>query len=387
MKLNPSLKIINWLRGIGKNADFSEQPDPTFLRADGLPNIVISKNDPLVEYLEKTPVIADVDRLTIDSPTLGTLRNSGVKLITPLVSSGELLGILILSSKRSEQEYSNDDRQLINMLAAQVAPTVRVAQLVQQRQAVLLEKERLDQEMRLARLIQQTLLPKTPPELAGWQVALHYQPARAVGGDFYDFFPLPDGKIVIVIGDVTDKGVPAALVMASTRAILRGSARRMLSPGEALKRSNELLLPEIPSRMFVTCLYAILDVNTGVITYANAGHNLPVGCHAGQIRELRATGMPLGLLENMEYDEFTATIQPGESLLFYSDGLVEAHNPGGEMFGFGRLHSKMASFDHVGETLVDYLLADLESFTGEGWEQEDDVTLLTLHFQAPGGEQ
>lgn len=387
MKTNPSIRFMNWLRGMGLITEINENATEASPRTGSVPALNITKNDPLVDYFEKYPQIADVSKLNIDSPTLNLVRGAGAELIVPLLSSGELVGILILNSKRSEQEYSSDDRQLISMLAAQVAPTVRVAQLVQQQQKELLERERMDQEMRLARLIQHTLLPQAPPDMPGWKLAIHYQPARAVGGDFYDFFPLPDGRIVISIGDVTDKGVPAALVMASTRAILRGAARRMLSPGEALTRTNELLLPEIPRHMFVTCLYAILDPRTGVFQFANAGHNLPVGCHNGSVRELRATGMPLGLLEDMTYEEHTATIRPGECLLLYSDGLVEAHNPQGSLFGFDRLHQKMATFFRQGGTLVDYLLNDLKSFTGEDWEQEDDVTLLTLHFQLPGEEQ
>lgn len=387
MKTNPSIRFMNWLRGMGLITEINENATEASPRTGSVPALNITKNDPLVDYFEKYPQIADVSKLNIDSPTLNLVRGAGAELIVPLLSSGELVGILILNSKRSEQEYSSDDRQLISMLAAQVAPTVRVAQLVQQQQKELLERERMDQEMRLARLIQHTLLPQAPPDMPGWKLAIHYQPARAVGGDFYDFFPLPDGRIVISIGDVTDKGVPAALVMASTRAILRGAARRMLPPGEALARTNELLLPEIPRHMFVTCLYAILDPRTGVFQFANAGHNLPVGCHNGSVRELRATGMPLGLLEDMTYEEHTATIRPGECLLLYSDGLVEAHNPQGSLFGFDRLHQKMATFFRQGGTLVDYLLNDLKSFTGEDWEQEDDVTLLTLHFQLPGEEQ
>lgn len=386
MKTNPSIRFMNWLRGMGLITEINENATEASPRTGSVPALNITKNDPLVDYFEKYPQIADVSKLNIDSPTLNLVRGAGAELIVPLLSSGELVGILILNSKRSEQEYSSDDRQLISMLAAQVAPTVRVAQLVQQQQKELLERERMDQEMRLARLIQHTLLPQAPPDMPGWKLAIHYQPARAVGGDFYDFFPLPDGRIVISIGDVTDKGVPAALVMASTRAILRGAARRMLPPGEALARTNELLLPEIPRHMFVTCLYAILDPRTGVFQFANAGHNLPVGCHNGSVRELRATGMPLGLLEDMEYEEHTATIRPGECLLLYSDGLVEAHNPQGSLFGFDRLHQKMATFFRQGGTLVDYLLNDLKSFTGEDWEQEDDVTLLTLHFQSSGEE-
>ncbi len=148
---------------------------------------------------------------------------------------------------------------------------------------------------------------------------------------------MPDGRLAIIVGDVTDKGVPAALVMATTRSILRGTARRLVSPGPVLERVNELLCPEIPPKMFVTCLYALLDPANGRLQYANAGHDLPYWRYNGGVEELRATGMPLGLMPNMRYDEFELTLAPGEGVLFYSDGLVEAHNAKREMFGFPRL--------------------------------------------------
>ena len=129
--------------------------------------------------------------------------------------------------------------------------------------------------MRVATLIQQQFLPRELPHLPEWQVAAYYGPARAVGGDFYDFIEMPDGRIGIAVGDVTDKGVPAALVMARTHSILRAEATRSDSPGEILGRANDLLVPEMPAQMFVTCLFAILDPATGRIVLANAGHNLP----------------------------------------------------------------------------------------------------------------
>ncbi len=182
--------------------------------------------------------------------------------------------------------------------------------------------------MRVATLIQQQFLPRELPQLHDWQVAAYYGPARAVGGDFYDFIALPDGRIGIVVGDVTDKGVPAALIMARTQSVLRGEAPRLLSPAKVLERANEILLPEMPARMFVTCLYMILEPETGRVVYANAGHNLPYVRTADEVIELRATGMPLGLLPGMDYPEHEAVLAPGQSVLLYSDGLVEAHDPG-----------------------------------------------------------
>ena len=220
----------------------------------------------------------------------------GVALVVPLVSQGELIGTLNLGPRLSEQDYSTDDRRLLTTLAAQAAPAIRVAQLVREQAAEAAERERLEQEMRVATLIQQQFLPRELPSLPQWQIAAYYGPARAVGGDFYDFIEMSDGRIGIVVGDVTDKGVPAALVMARTHSILRAEATRSTSPGAVLARANELLVPEMPARMFVTCLFAILDPATGRIVLANAGHNLPYVRSGDGVVELRATGMPLGLM-------------------------------------------------------------------------------------------
>jgi anti-sigma regulatory factor (Ser/Thr protein kinase) len=185
---------------------------------------------------------------------------------------------------------------------------------------------------------------------------------------------------VLVIADVADKGVPAALVMATTRAILRGASRRMLPPGFALERSNNLILPEIPPAMFITCFYAILDPGTGRLQYANAGHDLPFRRCGETVEELRATGMPLGLMADMKYEEKEVFIDPGDAVVFYTDGLVEAHNSKREMFGFPHLHDLLQTSNaENGDALIKCMLDELASFTGAGWQQEDDVTLVTLH--------
>jgi serine phosphatase RsbU (regulator of sigma subunit) len=241
------------------------------------------------------------------------------------------------------------------------------------------ERERIEQELRIARLIQQTLLPKTLPQLPGYDVAAYYQPAREVGGDFYDFLELDDGKLGLVVGDVTDKGVPAALVMATTRTMLRAAAQRLLSPGEVLRRTNDALVTDIPPNMFITCLYAILEPESGHLVYANAGHDLPYRRHGSAADELRARGMPLGLMPGMAYEEKEVVLGKGESVLFYSDGLVEAHDPiTREMFGFPRLQGLVGTHRSGGSSLVGFLLSELTRFVGEDWEQEDDITLVTL---------
>jgi len=244
------------------------------------------------------------------------------------------------------------------------------------------ERELREQELRVARRIQQALLPKEVPTLEGWQIAPYYRPAREVGGDFHDFLELPNGQLSLVVGDATGKGVPAALVMASARSILRAVAQASNSPGDVLRRDNDALVTDIPANMFVNCFSAILEPESGRLVYANAGHDLPFLHRKGDAEELRARGMPLGLMPSMSYEERETNLHSGEAALLYSDGLVEAHDPEGEMFGFPRLRGLIA--EHGKErSLGDFLLEELFSFTGEGWEQEDDITLLTLRCSAP----
>jgi serine phosphatase RsbU (regulator of sigma subunit) len=241
------------------------------------------------------------------------------------------------------------------------------------------ERERVEQDLRVAHGIQQASLPKEVPDLEGWQIAPFYQPAREVGGDFYDFHLLSEGRLGVVVGDATGKGVPAALVMSTTCGMLQLAARALgsSSPGEVLEQVNETLLTRIPPNMFVTCFYGVLDPLSGSFTYANAGHDLPYLWHGGEAEELRARGMPLGLMPGMSYEQKQIVLELGDSALLYSDGLVEAHDPQGEMFGFPKLRALVA--EHGEETsLEDFLLEELYSFVGEGWEQEDDITLLTL---------
>ena len=364
--------------GQGKReSQMIRMPGGEFSRQMASPAVDIAPNDPIVAYFLSAPGAVEIDKLHLESPALRALRAAGVKLVVPLVSQGELVGLLNLGPHLSEQDYSTDDRVLLNNLAIQAAPAVRVAQLVREQQAQVRARERIEQELRVARLIQQTLLPKDLPAIPGWRLSARYLPAREVGGDFYDFLYFEDGRLGLVIGDVTDKGVPAALVMATTRSVLRSAAQRLISPCEVLERVNDAIYDDIPPKMFVTCLYAVLDPASGRLQYANAGHDLPYRRHKGGVSELRATGMPLGLMPGMSYEEKETVLAPGESILFYSDGIVEAHNLDGNMFSFPRLMELVGQHADA-STLIDFLLAELAAFTGPDWEQEDDVTMVTL---------
>ncbi len=374
-----------WQNLLGRDEGKASDETPAVAepsRQIAAPELEIAPNDPILAYLADASGVVEVEKLDLDSPALRTMKAAEVKLVVPLVSQGDLIGLLNLGPRLSQQEYSADDRKLLSDLATQTAPAVRVAQLVRQQQQEAQERERIEQELRVARLIQQTLLPKTLPELPGYDVAAYYQPAREVGGDFYDVLELEDGRLGLVVGDVTDKGVPAALVMATTRTLLRAAAQRLFSPGEVLRRANDALVTDIPPNMFITCLYAILDIESGRLGYANAGHDLPYRRRRAErsegAEELRATGMPLGLMPGMGYEEKEIVLEKGESVLFYSDGLVEAHDPHREMFGFPRLQGLVGTHRSGGSALIGFLLSELTRFTGEEWDQEDDITLVTL---------
>jgi serine phosphatase RsbU (regulator of sigma subunit) len=275
-------------------------------------------------------------------------------------------------------------------LVSQVATAIRMRREIQAREQRLKQeahaRERIEQELHVARRIQQASLPREVPELEGWEISPYYRPAREVGGDFYDFHLLPEGRLGLVVGDATGKGVPAALVMSTTCGMLQLAAQASYypSPAEVLERVNETLLARIPPSMFATCFYAILDPKSGHLRYANAGHDLPYLKRKDDAWELRATGMPLGLMPEMSYEEKETILEAGEAALFYSDGLVEAHDPKGEMFGFRRLQALIAEHGEV-RSLVDFLMEELYSFAGERWEQEDDITLLTLERSGPRG--
>ena len=311
--------------------------------------------------------ISEGDKVVTRYTVSATHDRGEILGVAPTGREVTISGVLIhrISDGKIAEEWSEGD--LLNIMLPAFEQETR-------------ERERVEQELRVARRIQQALLPKAVPVLAGWEISHHYQPAREVGGDFYDFFPLVDGRVGLVIGDVSGKGIAAAVVMASTRSVLRAVAQRGGSaPGQVLAEANEVLRADIPPNMFATCFYAILDPESGSLSYANAGHNLPCyRSYDGPVTHLRATGMPLGLMTGLPYEEKETVLALGDGVLFYSDGLVEAHDSRGEMFGSPRLRRLLEEHGGDGKALGAFLLEELERFTGEAWEQEDDITLLML---------
>jgi serine phosphatase RsbU (regulator of sigma subunit) len=267
--------------------------------------------------------------------------------------------------------------QQFNQMAEQLVDSFDQRQALAEQSARREERARIEQEMASAHYIQQSLLPEAVPPIPGWQIRTLYRPAREVGGDLYDFLTLSDGRVGMVIGDANGKGVPSALIMATACAMLRTAAPGAPSPGQVLAQVNDLLHVYIPRGTFATCFYANLDPASGRLCFANAGHNIPYLLRAGTIVELRARGMPLGLMPEQAYHEQEVTLTADDCVLFYTDGLVEAHDTARQMFGSPRLKRLLQEHAEA-DGLIEHLLGHLESFTGPEWEQEDDVTLVLL---------
>ena len=355
---------------------------PTFVSRDALAGEEASREDLKREIAEQAATSSDL-HFSIEEQIA-----EGDKVVTRFIGSGthdlaEYEG-LAPSGARITIENIVIDRVVEGKIVEERVVSDSSPWWQRRMEQERIERERFEQELLVARRIQQASLPREVPILEGWEISPLYRPAREVGGDFYDFHLLSEGRLGLVVGDATGKGVPAALVMATTCGMLQLAAQSLdsSSPSEVLARANETLLSRIPANMFVTCFYAILDPESGRLSYANAGHDLPyLHRTSGEAEELRARGMPLGLMPGMGYEEKESTLQAGEAALFYTDGIVEAHNPKGEMFGFPRLQALVA--EHGKErSLGETLLEELYSFTGEGWEQEDDITLLTLRRSA-----
>ncbi len=334
------------------------------------PAIPIPVHDPFSPLLVSRAAPVELAGLHLDSPAVQALREAGVVLVVPLVADGRLLGTINLGPRRSEQEYTTDDRNLLSTLASQLAPAVRLAALARRQEEQAAERERIDQELRVARVIQQTLLPRNLPDLVGWEIDAFYRPAREVGGDFYDVIPLEDGRVVVVEGDVTDKGVPAALVMATCRAALRAATLRAEDPGEILRLTNDALHEDIPPTMFVTCFCAVVD--GGTVRFANAGHPLPILVTDDDSKPVRATGMPLGMLPGSTYEVVDISVPPGGVLVIASDGVAEAHGADGSMYGFQRVADVVRGAADPAGAVVD----DVDDFAVGA--QEDDITIVVL---------
>jgi sigma-B regulation protein RsbU (phosphoserine phosphatase) len=298
----------------------------------------------------------------------------------PLSVKGEVLGVMMLEEAQTSKGSREKRIELITGITQQAALALQNEQLQQAR----LGRERLDRELQLAHEIQETFMPDQLPELPGWEIAAIWRAARQVAGDFYDLIELPDGKLGIVIADVADKGMPAALFMTLTRTLLRAtvreeSTRGQKSPSQVLAQVNDLLVPDTRHGMFVTAFYAVLSPQGGLLTYANAGHNSPLVLRAGseQLEHLDRGGMALGVVKGTHSEEHAITLNHGDRVLFYTDGVTEAISPQGELYGNQRLYQLLASTGGTAQDTLDVVDAAVRAHIGAA-SPSDDLTLIVL---------
>jgi len=272
------------------------------------------------------------------------------------------------------------DLKMITDLQSKTLELTRAYRELQEAQAALVEKEKLERELQLARDLQQSILPQEFPRVAGLSFAARSQPARQVGGDFYDVIPLREGRLGLLIADVSDKGMPAALYMALTRSLIHAEAKRSSSPRQVLLSVHRLLLEMTQADMFVTAFYAVLDPGTGALRYARAGHDSPLHVRpgTGTCQFLAAKGMLLGCLDDVHLEEAAIDLQPGDVLVLYTDGITDANSPSGEFFGTERLRQAVCAAITAGaQELCDSIFAHVGQFQADA-VQYDDMALLTV---------
>jgi len=297
-------------------------------------------------------------------------------LLMPLRSKSDLLGLLFAGYADGPRRFSDRNTGIVEGVGYQTAIAIENARLYE----ATLEQERTAQELHMAREIQVSFLPAECPALTGWDIAADWRAAREVGGDFYDFIPLDADHMGLVIADVSDKGMPAALFMSLCRTLIRVSATETMSPAAALQRVNELLMDENRSAMFCTAFYGVLDWNNGQLTFANAGHNPPILHRRAEphVLPLRAAGIVLGVLEDVTLEERRVTVEPGDLLILYTDGVTEPINGLGEEFGDVRL-IEMAAENSAQPCarIAESIHAAVSGFVG-AQPQFDDYTLVAL---------
>lgn len=297
-------------------------------------------------------------------------------LCVPLAIKDDVTGVVYVDNRLQSGIFTQEDLDLLNAIASSAAIAIENARLYQ----VAVEKGRLERELQMARQVQASLLPRQTPRIPDWEFVARWRPAREVAGDYYDFIPLDEGRLGLVIADVTDKGMPAALFMALTRSIVRASVHSASSPAEGLARANRLVCADSFQGMFVTLFYAQLDLRDGEMTYVNAGHNPPLLCQAAQggLTRLACTGLPLGIEADISYEQHTVQLVSGDCVLFYTDGVTDAINTQGQDFGMRRLEQVVQNHHRASATeALAALESELDAFTGPT-APFDDIAILVL---------
>jgi serine phosphatase RsbU (regulator of sigma subunit) len=363
--------VFRVARGMGH----AEIDDPQFQISRGVVERVASEGQPML-----TSDAQSDDRLSMRLSVLHLgLRSI---LCVPLMIKESILGVVYVDNRLQSGIFVQDDLDLLTSIASSAAIAIENARLYQ----VAVEKGRMERELQMAREVQASLLPGETPQVAGWEFAARWQPARQVSGDYYDFVPGHQGQLALVIADVVGKGMPAALFMALTRSIVRASMGHALSVAEGIDRANRLICADSAEGMFVTVFCALLDPETGEVTYVNAGHNPPLLCTPGagkeSLTDLMPTGMALGVLDDFPFEEQTVYLESGDFLLLYTDGVPDATGAGAQRFGMERLRRVVLEHRHESAAVI---VAALEGVIGEftgDTTQFDDIAIMIARRKA-----
>jgi sigma-B regulation protein RsbU (phosphoserine phosphatase) len=341
---------------------------------DELKNVHLKVGEGFIGHvaMNSEPIISPDVR--IDPIYVNARVETRSEMVAPIISNDEVIGVFDLESDQLNA-YASDDLEVLMMLASQVAIIIEKVMLHEQ----LIEKKRLEGQLEVARQVQLELLPPSDPKLPGYDISAYNYPTEEVSGDYYDWVPIYEDQIGLVIADVSGKGVPAALLMAFLRASLRAATHIGYAPQISMAKVNYLLWESIERNQFVTAFYGILDTENRTLAYSNAGHNPPLLLEVnGNVRFIERGGLPLGMFRDTRYHQYYLSFRPGEVLVLYTDGVTEATNPAGEEFGRERLAEavKAASALSARELISSVQNKVLQWTDGKG--AEDDITFFVI---------
>ena len=335
----------------------------------------------VVGYAVQQKEVVLVSDVTKDSHYILLNPETRSELAAPLIYKDKVIGVLDLEHTR-RGFFTDDHKRTITTLAAQVAIAIENARLYEQ---IERQEKRLERDLALARELQFRLLPQAPPHLVNLEVAAKFSPARAIGGDLYDFVDYSLSRFAMVIGDVSGKGAPAAIYAALVSGILRSHAPLEPGPAEMLSAVNFSLGERRIEGQFVSIIFALWDDSNRTLQVANSGLPRPLYCHDGKIEVIEATGLPLGLFDDADYDEFTFHANPGDMFVFFSDGILDARNQAGDMFGRRRVEEIVAkSCEFSADWVVDSLFKAVAEHAA-GVETFDDQTVVAIKVKNPSG--
>lgn len=326
-------------------------------------------------HLNKKPL--SVDDPKNDARFRGVQWDANIKtlLCVPLIVKSELRGVLTVYNKKDGQSFTTEDQRLLAIISAQSAQVVENARLIEEEKLYI----KMQQEVGLAAKIQGDLLPRSNPGLHGYDIFARTIAAQSIGGDYFDFIPMNDGRTALCLGDVSGKGLPASLLMANLQATLRGQTLVSHQPSETLLRSNKLLFESTSPEKFATLFYGIIDIQHHSVHYSNAGHDWPflIGID-NVIRRLKTGGLMIGLLPQAKYEDEEVPIQIGDILVIQSDGVSEAMNANHEQFGEERLQALLMEHrQKTAEEIIDIIVKEVRKHAG-AHPQSDDITIMVV---------